>query len=60
MNKEDLIFKIKIEQIDNQMIKIELNLRLNEIRGFSTTNDIVHCTTIPNFPLSNILNEVCS
>ena len=46
MNKEDLIFKIKNEQINNEMAKIELNLRLNEIRGFSTTNDIVDCTPI--------------
>ena len=28
------------------MTKIELNLRLNEVRGFSTTNNIVNCTPI--------------
>ena len=59
MNNEDLIFKIKIEQIKNEMIKIELNLRLIEIRVFSTTNDNVHCTTLSHFPLSKINNEVC-
>ena len=52
MNNEGLIFKIKIEKIKNEMIKIELNFSLNEIRKFSTTNDNVHCTTISHFALS--------
>ena len=46
MNKEDLVLNIQIDQINNEMIKIKLNSRLIENRGFSATNDNVHCTTI--------------
>ena len=52
MNKDDLIFTIKKEQINNEMTKIQLNLRRNDIRGLSTTNEIVNCTPMSHFPLS--------
>ena len=42
MNNEDSIFKGKIEQINDEMIKIELNLRLNEILALQMTTSIVH------------------
>ena len=44
MNKEDLTFKIKNEKINNEMTKIELNLRLNGIRVLTLqmTSSIIH------------------
>ena len=61
MNEDDLIFKIKNEQINNEVTKIELNLRLNEVRGFSTTNDtndIVNCTPISQVTLLEISENI--